>query len=190
MPHVHHISSHFTYLHSYLRLHLGCSHIKQNNANARERKIFLALSFSIFTHLYHPFRLHLRLHLSIPALISVVNLHGCSTRLGEGRNHIFWLSSCSRLVLVWSWTVLIRHSMFFYPELSGRVEKVEALSAALLELPPSHYETLKYLLGHLYRYVHALIGSSDLILRYGQLYACSLSDCSNCTILLPRIQLF
>ncbi|KAJ7375425.1 N-chimaerin [Desmophyllum pertusum] len=38
-------------------------------------------------------------------------------------------------------------------KLSGRVEKVEALSAALLELPPSHYETLKYLLGHLYRVV-------------------------------------
>ncbi|KAL9967693.1 hypothetical protein ACROYT_G025979 [Oculina patagonica] len=36
-------------------------------------------------------------------------------------------------------------------KLPGKMEKVEALSAALLELPASHYETLKYLLGHLYR---------------------------------------
>lgn len=36
-------------------------------------------------------------------------------------------------------------------KISGKYQKVEALSAALLELPPSHYETLKYLLGHLYR---------------------------------------
>lgn len=36
-------------------------------------------------------------------------------------------------------------------KISSKYEKVEALSKALLELPPSHYETLKYLLGHLYR---------------------------------------
>jgi len=36
-------------------------------------------------------------------------------------------------------------------KISGKYEKVEALSKALLELPPSHYETLKFLLGHLYR---------------------------------------
>ena len=42
-------------------------------------------------------------------------------------------------------------SIFFVSEISSKYEKVEALSKALLELPPSHYETLKYLLGHLYR---------------------------------------
>lgn len=36
-------------------------------------------------------------------------------------------------------------------KLSSRKEKMEELSKALLELPASHYETLKFLLGHLYR---------------------------------------
>lgn len=36
-------------------------------------------------------------------------------------------------------------------KLPGRMEKVQALSSALHDLPASHYETLKYLLGHLYR---------------------------------------
>ena len=45
----------------------------------------------------------------------------------------------------------------FVSEISSKYEKVEALSKALLELPPSHYETLKYLLGHLYRYANSSI---------------------------------
>ena len=49
--------------------------------------------------------------------------------------------------------MLIKYFMIFNLELPGRMEKVEALSAALHDLPASHYETLKYLLGHLYRYV-------------------------------------
>lgn len=49
--------------------------------------------------------------------------------------------------------ILIKHSMISNLELPGKMEKVEALSAALLDLPASHYETLKYLLAHLYRYV-------------------------------------
>lgn len=36
-------------------------------------------------------------------------------------------------------------------KLSSRKEKMEQLSKALLQLPASHYETLKFLLGHLYR---------------------------------------
>ena len=49
--------------------------------------------------------------------------------------------------------MLIKHSMISNLELPGRLEKVQALSSALHDLPASHYETLKYLLGHLYRYV-------------------------------------
>lgn len=36
-------------------------------------------------------------------------------------------------------------------KISSKYEKMEAFSVALQELPASHYETLKYLLGHLYR---------------------------------------
>lgn len=43
--------------------------------------------------------------------------------------------------------------MILNPEVADRMGKVEALSAALHDLPASHYETLKYLMGHLYRYV-------------------------------------
>lgn len=48
---------------------------------------------------------------------------------------------------------LISHSTILNPEVADRMGKVEALSAALHDLPASHYETLKYLMGHLYRYV-------------------------------------
>ena len=55
----------------------------------------------------------------------------------------------SYMHLCHAWGPLIKY--LFVSEISSKYEKVEALSKALLELPPSHYETLKYLLGHLYR---------------------------------------
>ena len=56
--------------------------------------------------------------------------------------------------------LIIKHSLLLNPELPSRVEKMEKLSEALLGLPASHYETLKYLLGHLYRLVFAQTGRS------------------------------
>ena len=39
-------------------------------------------------------------------------------------------------------------------EISDKHRKAEALSEAIDALPHSHFETLKYLLGHLYRSVY------------------------------------
>ena len=71
-----------------------------------------------------------------------------------------WIKSFSwnliivvNLYCVFLIAMLIKHSMISNLELPGRMEKVQALSSALHDLPASHYETLKYLLGHLYRYV-------------------------------------
>ena len=42
---------------------------------------------------------------------------------------------------------------YYSVEIADKYDQVEALSHALSELPHAHYETLKYLMGHLYRLV-------------------------------------
>ena len=48
---------------------------------------------------------------------------------------------------------LVEDTVFFFAELTDEYDQVQALSHALTELPHAHYETLKYLMGHLYRYI-------------------------------------